>query len=349
MTEIHPATGLANGTFALARLRDEGGVINALVRPDGDVVDLTPQYPSQDELYGDWARTFDALERLNSRSVGTAKTVNDYRVLAPTVRPQIFCAGSNYRQHAAEMYTFNKGNYAKDRLDGESDKRFYERNLSFVTEKRAKGMPFIWLASHGSLVGPDDDIELPAIGVAHDWEAELTIVTAGGAPRYLSPEEAADYIVGYTIGNDMHIGDLFSRTDIKWNADWIAKQSPTFKQAGPFIVPRQFFPDLSTLQITLDVSGERMQDWPADDMIFSPEEYLAYASERVSILAGDLLMMGSPPGNGAVHGARWLVPGDTVDISIAGLGHQHHRVIAEDLHGRAPHFGLPPFDRPDAR
>ena len=346
MRHIDPVTGLAESTFGLARLQDGERVFPALVRPGGDIVDLSSDFPDQDSLYGRWPRAFEQLEQVASRSASTGTWTGPYRRLAPVIRPQIFCAGSNYRQHAAEMYTFNEGNYQKDRLPDESDQAFYERNLTFVTQKRAKGMPFIWLASHGSLVGPEDDIQLPAVGHAHDWEAELTIVVAGGAGRNLTPDEAGQYIAGYTIGNDMHTGDLFSRSDIKWNADWIAKQQPTFKQAGPFVVPRQFFPDRIDMRIELDVNGESMQDWPADDMIFTPEEYLAYASERVRLLPGDLLMMGSPPGNGAVHGGRWLVPGDTVDIRITGLGSQHHRVVAEDAAGRTPYWGMPPLETP---
>lgn len=344
MTEIDPKTGLKEGTFGLARLSDGEHRFAAMVRPGGDVVDLSAQYPGVNGLYQDWPRAFDALQIAARRASSTGSDLADYRILPPVDRPQIFCAGSNYRQHAAEMYTFNDGNYQSQRLPGESDDEFFARNTQFVNEKRATGMPFIWLASHGSLVGPDDDIEIPLIGRAHDWEGELTVVIAGGARRYMAPDEAGEFIAGYTIGNDMHTADLFSRSDIKWNADWIAKQQPTFKQAGPFVVPKEFFPDRSTMRIQLDVSGERMQDWPADDMIFSPEEYLSYASERLAVLAGDLLMMGSPPGNGAVHGGRWLRPGDTVDITIAGLGSQHHRVVAEPAGERTPHWGMPPLD-----
>lgn len=344
MNEIDPLTGLAAGTFGIARLLAGETVINALVRPGGDVVDITARFPDANGIYEDWPRTFDSLSQLAASAPSTGTGIDGYHALAPVVRPQLFCAGSNYRQHAAEMYTFNEGHYQNERLTGESDEEFFARNTEFVNQKRAKGMPFIWLASHGSLVGPDDDIEIPLVGHAQDWEAELTLVIAGGAHRYMAPDEAGEFIAGYTIGNDMHTGDLFSRSDIKWNADWIAKQQPTFKQAGPFVVPKQFFPDRSGLQIQLDVSGQLMQDWPADDMIFSPEEYLAYASERLRLLPGDLMMMGSPPGNGAVHGGRWLHPGDTVDIVITGLGRHRHRVVAEDAGNRTPYWGMPPLD-----
>lgn len=343
MTDLNPITGLRPDTFGIARLEESGRTFYAVIRPEGDVIDISEKYPTTDSIYAQWDRTFEDLQSTVAHTVATFDSLAGLRVLPPTDRPQIFCAGSNYRQHAAEMYTYNEGNYQKERLPGESDDAFYQRNYRFVQERRAQGAPFIWLASHGSLIGPEDDIALPAVGVAHDWEAELCVVLTGGSPRYLAPSEAGQYIAGYTIGNDMHTGELFSRSDIKWNADWIAKQQPTFKQAGPFVVPRQFFPDRSGLHIRLDVNGATKQDWPADDMIFSPEEYIAYASERVNILAGDLLMMGSPPGNGAVHG-QFLVPGDSIDISISGLGTQHHRVLAEPVDGRSPHYGLPILD-----
>ncbi|KLL95257.1 fumarylacetoacetate hydrolase [Rhodococcus sp. IITR03] len=343
MTAINPTTGLFEGTFALARATDGDRVFNALVRPSGEVVDISRDYADTDSIYQDWDRTFDALQSVNAKARSYERTVADLRLLAPTEKPQIFCAGSNYRQHAAEMYTYNEGSYQKERLPGESDSEFFERNLEFVVNKRAKGMPFIWLATYGSMVGPNDDVVLPPVGRTHDWEAELTVVLAGRSPRFMAPDEAHRYIAGYTIGNDMHTGDLFSRNDIKWNADWIAKQAPTFKQVGPYVVPRQFIDDLDTLQIKLDVNGTTMQDWPAGDMIFGPDEYVAYASERLPLLPGDLLMMGSPPGNGGVRG-QFLTSGDEMRIAITGLGHQHHRVVDEDTGDRKPFYGLPPFE-----
>lgn len=342
MRSIHPSTGLADGTFAIAKLTDGTRAFQALVRPDGDVCDLSMLYRDSIALYEDWPRAFDKLVDVASQAFTLGRSVSEFRALPPTDRPQILGAGSNYRKHAAEMYTFNTGNYQKDRLPGESDDAFYQRNLAFVEQRRAKGMPFIWMATHGSLIGANDDIALPLqLGRQHDWEAELCAVLAGGAPRYMDPEEAGRYIAGYTIVNDMHLGELFSRSDIKWNADWIAKQQPAFKPCGPFVVPKQFFPSLDGLQIQLSVNGEMKQDWPAADMIFSPEQYVAYASERMALLPGDLLMTGSPPGNGAVHG-QFLQPGDTVEIQLTGLGRQRNRVVAEDTHGRKPHFGLPP-------
>lgn len=340
MRPTNPETGLAEGTFALAQFAEGKRHFHAIVRPNGEVIDISASYANSQAIYADWARSFDVLNDLNAREAHGGRKAADFRYLPPTDYPQVFGAGSNYRKHAAEMYTYNQGNYQKERAEGESDQDFFKRNLDFVEQRRAKGMPFIWLATHGSLLGANDDIVLPVIGEKHDWEAELCLVLAGGTPRYLSPEEAGEFIAGYTIVNDMHTGELFSREDIKWNADWIAKQQPGFKPVGPFVVPKQFMPDLDDVMIKLWVNGQIKQDWPVSDMIFSSEHYVAYASERLAILPGDLLMTGSPPGNGAVSG-HFLKDGDSVDIEITYLGAQHNRVVAEHTAGRTPHYGLP--------
>lgn len=341
MRPIDETTGLAVGTFGLAKLSDGKRAFHALVRPNGEVIDISGRFVTSQEIYGDWEQNFEELSRLNAAQGASDLHLAGFTILPPTDYPQILGAGSNYRRHAAEMYTYNEGNYQKSRKPGESDEEFYARNLEFVEKKRAAGMPFIWLSTHGSQIGANRDIALPPIGVQHDWEAELGVVIAGGAPRFMTPSEAGRYIAGYTIANDMHTCELFNRNDIKWNADWIAKQQPGFKPIGPFVVPRQFFENLDDVIIKLAVNGEVKQDWPVSDMIFSSEEYVAYASERLNLLPGDVLMTGSPPGNGAVHG-QFLKAGDTVDIAISYLGRQHNTVVDEDTGGRKPHFGLPP-------
>lgn len=343
MTDINENTGLAEGTFGLAQLADQNRKFHAIVRPDGSVIDISGTFANSQELYTDWDRTFDKLVKINAKAEVLAGTFDDFRPLPPTEFPQIFGAGSNYRQHAAEMYT-HSGGYESFREEGESDDSFFARNMDFVERRRATGMPFFWMATHGSLAGANDDIVLPPVGEKHDWEGELCAVLAGGSPRFMDPTEAADYIAGYTMVNDMHTLDYFNRSDILWNNDWIIKQQPGFKLVGPFVVPRQFAEILGNLQIRLWVNDEIKQDWPTSDMIFSPAEFIAYASERVKILAGDLLMTGSPPGNGGVHG-RYLHPGDRVELRLNGLGVQRNRVVAEEISdGRKPYYGIPSTD-----
>jgi 2-keto-4-pentenoate hydratase/2-oxohepta-3-ene-1,7-dioic acid hydratase in catechol pathway len=125
--------------------------------------------------------------------------------------------------------------------------------------------------------------------------------------------------------------------DVRFGFDWISKFQPSFKPCGPFMVPKQFV-DRSKMIIKLRLNGQTMQDWPVSDMIFAPEQMLAFLSERIRILPGDLIMTGSPPGNGAKMG-RFCRPGDVIDSEITFLGRQRNIVRAEDAQGRKPTYG----------
>src|SRR5690625_1572505 len=113
MSHIDTPTGLAEGTFGLARLSDAEHTFNALVRPDGTVVDISSTYPTTASIYGEWNRTFDELETKHANAASTGRSWRDYVILPPVVTPQVFCAVSNYRQHAAEMYKLINGEYQK--------------------------------------------------------------------------------------------------------------------------------------------------------------------------------------------------------------------------------------------
>src|SRR4051812_343498 len=106
------------------------------------------------------------------------------------------------------------------------------------------------------------------------------------------------------------------------------KMRPTFFPTGPCVVPRQFVPDYRRLRITLKVKGEVMQDEGVDDIIYGVEALVAYASGVVELQPGDLQLTGSPAGNAAHHGNRWLVEGDVMEGSITGLGVQRNRCVA---------------------
>ena len=204
-------------------------------------------------------------------------------------------------------------------------------------ERRSReGIPFAWVGMHSSLVGATDDVVLPALGDEPDWELELGVVV-GGTGRFLTPDEATGLIAGYTIVNDLGTVDQFRRTDIPWGFDWIGKHQPRSSRGGPFVVPgpssspRQGHPD--------DAEGQRevMQDWPTGDMIFDPAQFVSYSPSMSGFIPGDILFLGSPPGNGKHHG-RFLHDGDVIE-AITYLGSQRNRCVAEVLQGRKPHFG----------
>jgi len=337
MTEFDPATGLARGSFGVGTYRSPGAAaFPGLVLADGAVIDVSGRYRDTHAILDDWERALDWLADLAATHSDSDLRFADLECLPVLAHPNLLGAGSNYRQHVAEMMTHNKFNQ-EHRQAGESDEAFFARNLAEVDRRARAGMPFLWTGLHSSLSGANGDIVLPLIGENPDWELELGVVVAG-AGRYLSPDEAESLIAGYVIVNDLGTVDEFRRVDIKFGYDWISKHQPSFKPFGPFLVPKQFV-DRDRIRIRLKVNGDTMQDWPVTDMIFSPEQMLSYASERVRLAPGDLLITGSPPGNAGSHGGRWLKPGDVVESELEFLGRQRNRVVAEETRGRSPRFG----------
>jgi 2,4-didehydro-3-deoxy-L-rhamnonate hydrolase len=327
VTDVNAATGLKNGSFGIGTFASGASAsFPGLVQPDGTVIDLSAQYRDTHAIFDDWERAFDRLVQINAHPVGDPHRYADLRPLTPLAHPNLLCAGANYKQHAAEMLTKNKFNQ-DNRLPGESDEDFFKRNYALMEKRALEGMPFIWTGLHSSLTGAQDDVVLPVIGSQPDWELELGVVL-GKSERYVTPEQAGRLVAGYLVVNDLGTVDQARRSDTPWKFDWISKHQPTFKPAGPFIVPAAFIELNDDVRIKLKVNGVTKQDWPVTDMIFSIERLLAYASERLRLLPGDLLLTGSPPGNGASHG-HFLQPGDVIDSEITYLGHQTNHCVAE--------------------
>ena len=341
---INSATGLTSGAFGIGTYQAGGGqAYPGLVLPDGTVLDLSAHWRDTHGIFDDWERAFDTLVDIAARREGPQADFAEVRALPCVSHPNMLFAGSNYRQHVAEMMTHNKFNQV-NRKPGESDEDFFKRNLAEVDLRAREGMPFFWTGLHSSLCGANDDIPLPLIGEHPDWELELGVIVAKTG-RYVKPEEAGDLIAGYVMVNDLGTVDEFRRTDVRFMYDWLSKHQPNFKVLGPFIVPKQFV-KFEDVRIKLSVSGQVMQDWPVTDMIFTPEQILSYASERIRLVPGDLLSTGSPPGNGAFHGNRWLRPGDEMVGELTGLGRQCNRIVAEETGGRHWNWGPFPVNDP---
>jgi 2,4-diketo-3-deoxy-L-fuconate hydrolase len=344
MSEFNSATGLAAGSFGIGTFSRPGATsFPGLVQPDGVVIDLSDRWPDTHAIFDDWDRSFDALVDAASKDPGSDLRFADLHAHACLSHPNMLFTGSNYRQHVAEMMTHNKFNQ-HNRKPGESDEDFFQRNLADVDRRSREGMPFFWTGLHSSLAGANDDILLPLIGEHPDWELELGVIV-GKTGRYVKPEDAGDLIAGYVMVNDIGTVDEFRRTDVRFMFDWVSKHQPNFKPLGPFIVPKQFV-DFSRIRINLKLNGDVMQDWPVTDMIFSPEQVLSYASERVRLMPGDLLSTGSPPGNGAFHGNRWMRPGDVVESEMTFLGRQRNNVVPEETGGRHWNWGPLPVNDP---
>jgi len=342
MTEFNAATGLASGSFGIGTYAAPGAApFPGIVLPDGTVLDLSDRWRDTHAIFDDWDRSFDALVDIAAKRAGRQLDFPALHALPCVAHPNMLFTGSNYRQHVAEMMTHNRFNQ-HNRKPGESDEDFFQRNYAEIDRRAREGMPYFWTSLHSALAGANDDIPLPLVGEHPDWELELGVIV-GKTGRYVRPEEAGDLIAGYVMVNDLGTVDEFRRTDVRFMYDWVSKHQPNFKPLGPFIVPRQFV-DFSRIRIELKLNGQVMQDWPVTDMIFSPEQILSYASERIRLLPGDLLSTGSPPGNGAFHGNRWLKPGDVIESELTFLGRQRNHVVAEETHGRGWNWGPFPVD-----
>lgn len=195
-----------------------------------------------------------------------------------------------------------------------------------MDERIRSGVPYVFLGSPRAICGPYDDVVLPVLGEQHDWELELALVI-GKSGKNIPAEEAMEYVAGYTISNDLTTRDRLYRPDLKAiGTDWFtAKNADTFLPTGPFLVPAAFVGDPSDLRITLRHNGVVRQDESTKDMIFDIPRLIAYVSTTTTLLPGDLLLTGSPAGNGA-HWGVFLKPGDVVEAEITGLGHQRNTV-----------------------
>ncbi len=317
--------------YALGRFDDGAGPFTGLAvgdrvlrLPDDGLVKGPPTYLA---LLEEWATVSAALPRLASEvGSGDGLPLAALRVLAPVEPRQIFQAGANYRSHVAQMIVSTR---APD--DTRSDDELRQAAEREMDEKVRHGIPFIFAGLPSALCGPDDDVILPPEAAQVDWEAELAVVIGTRAHR-VSRERAMDHVAGYTVCNDVSARDLqFPPENRIFGGDWLrAKNRPTFLPTGPFLVPAGRIPDHRLLRITLDLNGERRQDDLPANMLFDVPSLIAAVSVSNTLMPGDLLLTGSPAGNGG-HWRRWLRPGDIMAAAITGLGAQSNRCVPEDV------------------
>jgi 2-keto-4-pentenoate hydratase/2-oxohepta-3-ene-1,7-dioic acid hydratase in catechol pathway len=279
---------------------------------------------ARDVLRG-WSRSVEVLDHLatDGDAVG-AIALEQLAVLRPIAPEQVLQSGANYRKHVIDIVV------AEELERGAmSEGEAREMGVKIMDERMATGEPYVFLGAVSAICGPYDDVILPARGAQHDWELELAAVIGTGG-RHIAREEALDHVAGYTIANDLTTRDLVYRPDLEAiGTDWLrAKNAPTFLPLGPWIVPARFVSDPQDLTITLSVDGTVMQDESTSDMIFDVATLVSYASTLVRLHPGDLVLTGSPAGNG-MHHRRFLTDGDVMEGAITGLGAQRNRVVSE--------------------
>ena len=294
---------------------------------DGMVHDIAAftTYRTTLEILEDWAVAFETLAAAAANPAAGGLDAGSLRTLPPVTRPgQLYAAGANYRAHIIEMAVAHQLG-----TPGQTAEEYAEEAARDIDERRAHGEPYVWTGVRSAISGAYDDVVLPAGWDDHDWELELGVVIGIGG-RHIPVERALDHVAGYTICNDLTTRSLVARTDVRMmGTDWMrAKNFPTFFPTGPWLVPAAFVPDPLDLRIQLRLNGETMQDSNTGDMVFGPAELIAYISRFTRLEPGDMIITGSPPGNGSHYG-RFLRAGDVMECEIDGLGVQRTRCVSE--------------------
>ncbi len=278
-------------------------------------------------VFRDWGRWGGAIDR--AVAAAPSDGWQDEAVLVahlPFMPDNLFGAGANYRKHVIDLI-IDSGAGGVQHLSRDERRAYGEKEMD---ERAASGMPFVWVGLRSSIAGPASPLQLPHDVSQPDWEFELAVVM-GRKARRIGASEALDYVAGYTMANDITSRELVSRNDLKnLGMDWMAcKGSPGYKVIGPYVTPARFVPDPQKLHIRLSVNGEVMQDEGTDDMIFGVGRIVEWVSAHCELQPGDIIMTGSPSGNGTHYG-RFLRDGDEMRGEIDGLvGAQVVRCVAE--------------------
>jgi 2-keto-4-pentenoate hydratase/2-oxohepta-3-ene-1,7-dioic acid hydratase in catechol pathway len=187
--------------------------------------------------------------------------------------------------------------------------------------------PVVFLKSLGALCGPNDDVIMPQSSKKLDWEVELGIVI-GKKAKYVPAHDWEQYVAGYCVCNDVSEREFQLERGGTWDK---GKGCDTFGPAGPWMVTRDEVPNPQKLRLWTEVDGQRMQDGSTETMIFDCRKLVSYLSHFITLHPGDIISTGTPPGVGAGHKPQpiFLKVGQTMRLSVEGLGVQTQRVVAE--------------------
>ncbi|AXB47860.1 fumarylacetoacetate hydrolase family protein [Amycolatopsis albispora] len=315
------ATPFALGTFSTGHEPFPGLVVEDRV---ADLSQALPWHPATTLAVLDrWAGALPELRELAQHAKNWLDLAS-LRVHAPIAPRQVFQSGANYRQHVIDLVVAHR---PED--DQETEEQARARAAELMDRRAREDQPYVFVGLPSAITGPYDDVVLPSWCTQPDWELELAAVIGRPAHR-VTPENALAHVAGYTIANDLTARDLVFRKDMREiGTDWLrAKNAPGFTPLGPYLVPAEFVPDPMDLRLVLKLNGETRQDESTKDMIFDVARLVSYVSQTTTLLPGDLVLTGSPAGNG-LHWGRLLRDGDVMESTITGLGTQRTRCVAE--------------------
>jgi 2,4-diketo-3-deoxy-L-fuconate hydrolase len=184
--------------------------------------------------------------------------------------------------------------------------------------------PIVFMKAISCLSGPDDPIVLPPGAKKGDWEVELGVVI-GQRAQYVSEADALGYVAGFCVVNDVSERS-YQFESSQWDK---GKGCDSFGPVGPWLVTRDEVMDVQRLDLYLELNGKRMQTGSTEMMIFTVAQIVSYLSRYMTLEPGDIIATGTPPGVGVGRTPpRFLKPGDTLRLGIAGLGEQQQDVLA---------------------
>ena len=208
--------------------------------------------------------------------------------------------------------------------------KFVAIGLNFADHAREANMaippePIVFMKATTSITGPNDKVIVPRNSTKLDWEVELGVVICKKA-QYIPEDKALDYIAGYCVVNDVS-ERAFQLQSSQWDK---GKGCDTFGPIGPWLVTTDEIRDPQNLDMWLDVNGRRMQKGNTRTMIFGVAKLVSYCSQYMTLLPGDILTTGTPPGvgMGMKPDPVFLKPGDVMNLGIQGLGEQRQDVVA---------------------
>ena len=211
------------------------------------------------------------------------------RWAAPVARPsKIICIGLNFADHAKETGT--------------------------AIPKE----PIIFFKSTSSLVGPNDDLVIPKNSTKTDWEVELAFVV-GKKALYVDESDALNYVAGYCLHNDYSEREF----QLERGGQWVkGKSCDTFAPLGPWLATQDEIQNVNNLRMWLNVNGKTMQDSNTSNLVFKIPALLSYLSQFMTLLPGDVVSTGTPPGVGLGQKPEpvYIKPGDEIELGIDGLG-----------------------------
>ncbi len=209
--------------------------------------------------------------------------------------PKFIAIGLNYSDHAAEV------------------------GLAIPSE------PIVFMKANNALCGPNDAVEKPRGSTKLDWECELAIII-GSRAKYVSEADALNYVAGYAVCNDVSERVFQIERLGQWTK---GKSHDTFGPLGPWVVTKDEIADVQKLPMWADVNGKRCQNGSTATMIFGVKKIVSYLSELMTLMPGDVIATGTPPGVGmGMKPPKFLNVGDVVTLGIEGLGEQRQEIVA---------------------